>query len=78
MIPKGGKFFPKPEKSIEKCDSLLIISPEQKAINEEAEDKGEYKPFCSFCQRYMDRHSMIGPFVMEHPSKLKDKSVEFT
>lgn len=63
---------------MDKCDTLFVICEKQKQINAEAEKRGEHKPFCSFCQRYMDRHEMIGPFVLDQPSKLRDKNIDFT
>lgn len=36
-IIKEGKFTPKPERLIEKCDTVFILSEEQQIINLEAE-----------------------------------------
>lgn len=46
-------------------------------MNLEAEQRGEYHPFCSFCQRYMDRHMLVGPFILENPAKIKERNSDF-
>jgi hypothetical protein len=56
---------------------MFILSEEQKAVNLEAEQRGEYIPFCSFCQRHMDRHMLVGPFILENPAKIKDRNSDF-